>query len=451
MIETRDKATINLSHGSSPEWFPQWLTDLRAQAWQAYLDAPMPDGRAEDWRKVDLNSLEAMSLAQTYAFETQKQLPLEEITSQANLLYKEGVARSAFLHQSPKGSFSEQNEPTLKSGVIFCDLKQAIEKHQDKLRPILEKLYLNSTSDKFTLLNRALFNCGWFLFVPDNVQLESPIIASMAFTADADRVKGDASPTFLHLAVISVGANSSANVINLLEGETSGNTKIVNSGIIDATIGNGGKATYFELSKFDSGTYSLLYSRNRLQANATFKSLSVALGGALVKSDITTVLQDRGSHSQILGVVLGDNNDQYNFNTVQEHKSPDTTSDINFRVALKDSSTSMYRGTIYIDKVAQRTEAYQSNKNLLLGNGAKADSIPKLEILADDVKCSHGATVGPIDQDQVFYLNSRGLPLTEAEELIVAGFFNKVVEQFPLGEIKDFVAGAISDKIHGKN
>src|SRR5206468_3944859 len=135
---------------------------------------------------------------------------------------------------------------------------------------------------------------------------------------------------------------------------------------------------------------------------------------------------------------------------VQEHNAPDTRSNINYRVAVKDDATSVYQGIIKVDETAQRTDAFQSNKNLILGGNASADSVPKLEILANDVKCSHGATVGPVDRDQLFYLRSRGLTATEAEELVVLGFFRQVIEAYPLKAAHDWVADVVSRKVFRK-
>ena len=149
----------------------------------------------------------------------------------------------------------------------------------------------------------------------------------------------------------------------------------------------------------------------------------------------------------MLGVVFGDNKEHLSYNTIQDHDAPNTTSDINFRVALKDEAVSAYQGNIKVAKEAQKTNAFQSNKNLLLGKQAKADSIPKLEILANDVKCSHGATVGPVDEDQVFFLMARGLDKKTAEELIVAGFFDTVLESLPDKVANNWIHELIKEKI----
>jgi Fe-S cluster assembly protein SufD len=206
-----------------------------------------------------------------------------------------------------------------------------------------------------------------------------------------------------------------------------------------------------ELQKHADKMFAVTRCNNEIKREARLNSLTVGLSGLQLKSDIRTNLCGAGSSSEVLGIVFGDKKENFSFNTIQDHNAPSTTSNINFKVVLKDESTSIYQGIIKVDKVAQKTDAFQSNKNLLLGVGAKADSIPKLEILADDVKCSHGATVGPVDREQIFYLMSRGLPAKEAEELIVGGFVRQVLESCQITGAADRIESLISEKIHGRH
>jgi Fe-S cluster assembly protein SufD len=191
-------------------------------------------------------------------------------------------------------------------------------------------------------------------------------------------------------------------------------------------------------------------SNCHVSRDARYETLALALGGHQIKSDLATRLDAPGANSDVYGIVLGAGREKYSFNTIQGHDAPDTTSNINFRVALKNQSSSVYQGIVRVDKIAQRTNAFQSNKNLLLDSDAKADSIPKLEILADDVKCSHGATVGPVDREQIFYLMSRGLSEKQAEELVVLGFFRQVVELFSMEEAQSWLSELVATKIHGE-
>jgi Fe-S cluster assembly protein SufD len=221
------------------------------------------------------------------------------------------------------------------------------------------------------------------------------------------------------------------------------------AGVIQLAIGDNAKVSYLEVQNFHGQATVITRAINQIGANAQFNSLTIATGGSTIRSDILTELKGPGAEAKTLGIVLGSNNEHYDFNTIIDHQVPHTTSDINFRVALKDSSSSIYQGTIKVDKQAQGTVSYQSNKNLLLSDKAHAASIPKLEILANDVKCSHGATLAAVDKDQVFYLNSRGLDTTQAEQLIVSGFLNQVVESLKWPEVTSWLELILSEKLLG--
>jgi Fe-S cluster assembly protein SufD len=209
------------------------------------------------------------------------------------------------------------------------------------------------------------------------------------------------------------------------------------------------KVTYLEAQLQGDEIFLVNRSTCLVDRDGRYESLTLALGGCQTKSDMATILRAPGASSGILGVVLGSGEEKFSFNTIQEHTATDTTSDINFRVALKDKSSSVYEGIVRVAKVAQRTSAYQSNKNLLLDGTATADSIPKLEILADDVKCSHGATVGPVDREQIFYLMSRGVSRSVAEQLVVLGFFRQTLEQFSFNTGLSWLSENVSRKMHG--
>ena len=196
--------------------------------------------------------------------------------------------------------------------------------------------------------------------------------------------------------------------------------------------------------------FAVTHCNNEIVRHALLNSLTVGLSGLQLKTDIRTNLRGAGSESEVLGIIFGDKSESFSFNTIQDHNAPNTRSNINFKVVLKDQSTSIYQGIIRVAKDAQKTDDFQSNKNLLLGQKAKADTIPKLEILADDVKCSHGATVGPVDREQVFYLMSRGLAAAQAEELIVGGFVRQILESCPIPGAADWIESLISQKIHSQ-
>ena len=429
---------------------PDWVRDNRLQAWEAYLQTPMPDSKNESWRRTDLTGLDLTRL-QAANLETARQVEKLPALPQ---WYQSAVGhfsdQSGVLFQTTKnGGYLKLNEALAAKGVIFCDIATAIDKHPEKIKPYLTR---ELETDKFTLLTRALFNCGAFLFVPANVEIEHPFLFGLGFSGKTGATEFGGA-IFPRVIVVAED-NSKVDMVCTLgpeSDEAQAATQLsLASIIVDVHAKANAKVSLLEVQELNSDVFLIESLNSRVSRDGYFNSLTVGVGSNQTKSDISTYLQAPGAHSAVLGAVLGDGTEHFNFNTVQEHNAPDTRSEINFKVALKDASSSVYQGVIRVAKVAQRTDAYQSNKNLLLGTDARADSIPKLEILANDVKCSHGATVGPVDRDQLFYLRSRGLTESEAEELILLGFFRQVLEQFAMKQATDWLTEVVSRKAFRK-
>lgn len=425
---------------------PTWLKELRLGAWESYLQTPMPSGREEHWRKIELESIDLSTLKtiDLPVADAEKQLDkLPEHFQQALKSFENVVGVVA---ETSDSGWTQPISDALKSkGVVFCSLKQALEKHHELVRPYLEKKL--SSDEKFGLMNKALFNSGTFLYVPANVELDG-LLLSLVHLSEKQLDNGVA---VFPRTIVVMGTNSKAALLNTVGTDDSPNGRVSLSNVsVEIHLGSGAKLSYLELHKFGGNTFAIARNHYEIGRDANLYSLTVGMGGGQIKSDITTVLTAPGANTDIDGVVLGDGNEHFSFNTIVDHNAPDTKSDINFRVALKDQASSAYLGTIRVAKVAQRTDSYQSNKNLLLGSEAKADSIPKLEILADDVKCSHGATVGPVDKEQVFYLQSRGLEESQAEELIVSGFFRKIFDACTVQGAPEYITELLADKIHAR-
>jgi Fe-S cluster assembly protein SufD len=336
--------------------------------------------------------------------------------------------------------------------VIFCELLEALIKHPELVRKYLGSDLPGDVAErldsKFGLMNKAMFNGGLFLYIPAGVEVERPFISFTSFD--------HASPSVSIPRILVVAEpGSKAQLVHTFgsrnEQKGKETTMSLSNTLVEIHVANAAKFDYVEIQNFDNSIFAVNETHNVIAKDAQFYSLTVAMGGAQLKSDIKTALQDRGGSSDVQGLVLGDNSERFSFNTIQEHNSPDTTSNINFRVALKGASASIYQGIIRVAKVAQRTDAFQSNKNLLIGNDAHAESIPRLEILADDVKCSHGATVGPVDREQLFYLMSRGLSAQEAEELVVVGFFRTVLEACTVDGVSEWIGDLVANKIQTRD
>jgi Fe-S cluster assembly protein SufD len=441
---------------------PSWLKDLRLKAWEAYLKSPMPTGRDEDWRTTQIDRLNLCDLqAVDISSGQSSKLPTADWLKTAIHSFAD---RAGVVGEGASDFAQAPTENLIKQGVIFCSMQEALQKHASLLKPLLEENE-NRVHDKFAAMNEALFNAGAFLYVPQNTKIDQTFVVvnnlSRKFDTQAKFDTVGSNPTHVTGAaifprlVVVLETASQANLVNIMtssnlreEAVPVDNAISLCNASIEVYLRDGARLNYLELQKFDEGMFAVTRCRNVLGRDANLFSLTVGLSGYQLKSDITTDLVGTGANSDVLGIIFGDKNECFSFNTIQDHDAPSCRSNINFKVVLKDQASSIYQGIIKVAKVAQKTDAFQSNKNLLLGTQAKADSIPKLEILADDVKCSHGATVGPVDREQVFYLMSRGLTSQEAEELIVGGFVRQVLESCPIAGAIEWIDGLMADKIH---
>jgi Fe-S cluster assembly protein SufD len=430
---------------------PSWLKESRLSSWELYRNTPMPAAR-EEWRRTDIGALDLAGLTtlepgQLTDAATSSPDWFQAVSSQIT------DASGFFLQLADAPGYRKLSPDLERQGVIFTDITSAIEQHPDKIQPYLAG-ETPADGDKFGLMNKALFNCGVFLYIPPGVEIEPPFVSGVGLGL-RDTAGGGA---LLPRIIVVAEQGSRVNFVHLAGSPAipsdQGNAQAAAAltlvcPVTNIFVGQGAAVSYLEVQQHGSNIFSISRTRTKVGGDGQFTSLTVATGGRQHKTDIETLLEQQGAASNVLGIVLGGGQEKFSFNTLQEHNARDTRSNINFRVALKDKAASVYQGNIKVDKVAQKTDAYQQNKNLLLGSEARADSIPRLEILADDVKCSHGATVGPVDRDQIFYLMSRGLTHAQAEELIVLGFFRQVLEQFGRPYASEWLTEIISKKVYG--
>ncbi len=426
---------------------PEWLTGARLTRWEAYNQLPAPDKRQDEWRKTLVDVLKTASKEPAVSEQRLgKSEWLEELRTTLPSV-------RAIVADTDAGYLIDELPAELaEKGVIFTTISDAIVKHGDLVKEYL----LNrraASEENLSLLSEALFGTGAFLYVPNDVDVKGAFLIANELTKRGKSL-------FPRILVVA-GRNSRVDVVNVFTSSTvespsahagEWNPKLIDwqlsNAVVDLYLESGSKVNYLELQDFSSEHFSIVRNYNSIDRDAFLYSLTIGLHGGQLKSNIRTDLNGRGASADVRGVVFGSLHTHLSYDTVQNHLQPDTVSNIDFRIALKDDAVSAYQGNIKVDKDAQRIEAYQTNKNLLLSENARADSIPRLEILADDVKCSHGATMGPIDKEQIFYLMSRGLTKMEAEDLIVIGFFNAVMETCEIEGAKDWINRLISDRIH---
>jgi Fe-S cluster assembly protein SufD len=384
---------------------PEWLAERRLSAWRSFEALPMPTLRDEAWRYTDISDVrieDFLPYAPSPNVESEGDLP-----EAVQRLIKEGEENSALLVQhNSETAYSRVDDEVSAKGVVFTDLHTALREHEEIVR---EKLFglVPEDYDKFAALCAAGFAGGSFLYVPRGVDVEVPI------------------QSYRWLDVV---------------GSIMPRTLVV--------VEEGASVTYISLQNWERNVLHFNTIRSQAGKDSTINSLVVALGSQLSRTNVEAGLTAPGSDSEMLGLYFADQNQVLDHHTLQDHISPNAHSDLLYKGALRDESVAVFSGLIRVEPGAQKTDAYQTNRNLILGtDDAFAVSLPNLEIMADDVKCSHGSTTGQVDDVELFYLMSRGIPRAEAEKLVVFGFFGEVTSKIPLKGLKEKLDRAIEGKI----
>ncbi len=372
---------------------PDWLLALRLRAVETFERMPLPDQRTEGWRRTSLRGLDLDSFD-----------PLQ-------------LADSASI--GPE------------SGWVV-DLQEALQ--DPRLAPRVEKHFgqiVVPEFDKFTALHYAFFNAGSVVFVPRGTSVETPIWINHTFDQ----------PALVHTLVI-VEDEADVRVVEDFRGGPG-----LASGVVEQALAANAHLRYVHLQRWNEDVWSFSTQRAHLGQDASLRTLNVAIGARMARGNLQVVLQGRGGQADLLGVAATHGRQHVDFQTLQDHFGDATRSDLVIHNALRDRSSTNFTGLIRINKSAHQTASSQEQKNILLSTGSKADSDPKLEILNNDViRCTHGAAVGPVDQEMIFYLASRGLDQATAEQLIVEGFFQSTLRKLEMPAVEAAIWSAIEDR-----
>jgi len=420
---------------------PQWLHQRRMDAWDVYERTPMPTTRLEQWRYTDLKKklhLDAMRLSDAEAAPDDMEMwpvPLRE----AMALDRENAC-GHIVFIDGRVVHTDIDEALASKGALLMSLHQAIEQHPDLLEEHLATKAVPPEDGKFAALNAALWTDGVLLHVPRGVRLDRPVRVTRWFSESGVA-------TFSRVLIVAEPASQVSYVDEMLS-DTFDEQSLV-SVAVEVLAGDGAQVQYVAVQRLGEGAFYQSVQRTLAQRDAKLDTLNVALGASVSRVDLNARLLGPGADSDMLGLYFGDGEQHFDFNTSQDHEAESATSDLLYKGALDGSSRSVFRGIIRVHKGAQKTDAYQTNRNLLLSPHARADSLPNLEIEADDVKCSHGASVGELDSEAKFYLMSRGLNRTQAERLVVLGFLGEVLSRLPMSGVGDKVRHVIERKLRG--
>jgi len=407
------------------------LGSYRRQALEAFMQLPYPTTKDEPWRRTDIRGLDgALKLPKYEAYLDLQPLPERLL---APLVGQEHGGQITLL---PGGVRTEVSDEIVEKGVIFSDLETAAQNYPDIVVKVLGKI-VSSNEGKFAALTATFGQNGVFAYVPRGVQLEQPL-HSIVWAPGAGLAH------FSHLVIWVDDGASLTYVHESASPDEEGQT--FHGGIVEIHIGSGANMRFVELQSFGNNVWNFTHERARVERDGNLDWIFGAIGTRLTKNFSDLDLVGEGSTGRMSGFYFTDGNQHLDHDTQQNHMAAHTTSDLLFKGALKGNSRSVWQGMIYVAPGAQ-TDGYQANRNLVLSKNARADSIPGLEILADDVRCTHGATVGKIDPELVFYLRSRGIPSVDAERLVVEGFFDPIMQRIPFEGVRTHFQQAIEAKM----
>ena len=418
---------------------PGWLVEKRRQAWTQYGELERPA-----WRRTDVSKL-AWDRLVPYA---PTQGPVDDLAGLPPKLHAAldtyGRRAGLMLQRDSAVVHVDLAEELRRQGVIWTDLETAAREHPELVRRHLMEDAVPASTDKYTALHGAFWTGGTFLYVPHGVEVALPLVSvlwlempQLAVLPHTLLVAEAGSQVTLVSELLSVGCESCPDTYH--------------GGVTELYLGSGTRVRYVNTQDLGRHVYDLRTQAAVLGRDSHLEWLNVTLGGRLSRSSQHTFLREPGAEALITGLYLPDGKQHVAFDTLQDHIAGNCTSDLFYQGALLDRSRAVYEGTIRAWPGAQKTNAYQNNRNLILSPRARADSLPKLEIEANDLRCTHGATVSQVDDEQVFYLMSRGLPRGDAVRLIVEGFFQPSLDRLPesLGGLRERLTAAIAAKLQG--
>jgi Fe-S cluster assembly protein SufD len=403
MTDLLTKAAVERLSKSLDE--PGWLAQRRLDAFDVFEKLEYPDPKGEEWRYVDVR----------------------------------GFDFARFAAPSPTAALPELPAEVAAKGVILADFPTAVRDHTELFQ---EHFFTEVLLDehKFTALHGAFFSQGVLLYVPKGVEVELPI--------EVVRNVGPGGSVFPHTTIVVDEQASLTFVDRFTSGEFA--EPALSSSVVEVEARKAAIVNYISLQEWGHSVQHFQTQRFTGHRDSTVRSLAVNVGSAFARTQVESVLKGEGSFSELLGLYFADRDQHFAQRTLQSHDAEHTTSDLLYKGALKERSRSEYSGLIKVSKGAQGTDAYQANRNLVLSEDALARSIPQLEIEANEVRCTHGATVSPVEEEHLFYLMSRGIDRVTAQKLVVFGFFRDVLDRVRVGGLRDELSDSISAKVEGE-
>jgi Fe-S cluster assembly protein SufD len=413
---------------------PEWMLAFRLQAFETYQALPMPTTNDEAWRRTDIRRLKLDEIAPSVNGDAATEAEIPSYLNQqltvdktgGNLLQVDGVTRHY-----------ELSDELAAQGVIFCDMHTAVAQYPELVQKHFMTEGVAITEGKFAAMHGAFWRGGTFLYVPKNVKAVAPVHSVLW---------NENGRTFTHTLVV---VEEGAEVVFMDEyASANGKEQAFHNGVIELLVRDNASLIYAGLQDFGGNTWQFNHERGRVGRDGKLDWVTSMMGTRLTKAFQTMELDNVGAWGRMSGIFFTNGRQHLDLDTQQNHNAAETVSDLLYKGALKDKSRTVWQGMIKALPGAQKIDGFQANRNLMLDKTARADSIPGLEIEADDVKCTHASAIGKLDQDEIFYLMSRGIPYNTAVEMSVQGFFDPLMRRIPFEGVRDRIFSRIVEKIN---
>ncbi|MGJ8649256.1 MAG: Fe-S cluster assembly protein SufD [Opitutaceae bacterium] len=415
---------------------PTWLAERRAAGIEQFNALAMPTARDEMWRFASVGRLSIEGFNPVEAPSADK---LAELVERSGLV-SERAGRSVYVDDA-QASFEGISAELAAKGVIYLPINEAVAQHPE----LMEKYFLKEStelgSEKFFGLHASIVCAGSVLFVPKGVEVEQPFV-NYYWTS------GARAAVFPHTLVIAED-NASASVVDIFFSETEEN-EALNVSVSNIHAGAGANVFRKIVQDWNEKTVSFQLDTTVADRDAQVKNVAVNIGAQRARFENQTRIEGPGADVKMYSLTVAEETQEFDQRTFQTHNAGNAVSDLLYKNALLDNSRTIFSGLIKVAEGAQQTDAYQTNRNLLLDPTAEANALPGLEILANDVKCSHGATTGNVDEDELFYMMSRGISKRVAMQLMVFGFFEEVIEKVESDELAENLRTLIRNKFEAK-
>lgn len=415
-----------LNAGIVPELGHATTDSIKQSAHQELANLSFPGPRDEEWLYTNIRSVSKN------AFVKSGTTDLDSVTYDTASVPEATNSTIVFVN----GIFSRNLSKIdgLPEGVILVDFKDALEKHASLFEKYFNKIN-NFEGDYFALLNTSQFEDGVFIYIPKELKLEQTIHLVYLTTGD------EPVATFPRNLIVAE-RHSEFTVVEEYVGEQ--NVAYLTASLSEVLLGDEAKMAHIRLQKDGLKAFHINRIVSQVERGADLQSYTISLGANLFRNDVRAVINGEGAHATLDGLVLVSEDQLSDTHSIMDHRVPHCTSHQLHKTIVDGSATSVFNGKIFVRKDAQKTDAFQENHNLQLSRNGNVYTKPQLEIFADDVKCSHGATVGQLNEEQEFYLRSRGLNDNECRELLTYGFATAVIESLPVESIKDDLKSAVN-------